>query len=58
VAYIQGRDSSDYVATSYKLDGPSYFPGILYFLLSAVFSNVHVLQKFVRRVVLFHVPYL
>jgi hypothetical protein len=28
VIYIQGRGSSDYVATSYRLDGPGSFPAV------------------------------
>jgi hypothetical protein len=34
VLYIHGRDSSDYLATSYRLDGPGYFV----ILFSSVFS--------------------
>jgi hypothetical protein len=32
VVYVQGRDSSDYVATSYRLDGPGSFPGSIFIL--------------------------
>jgi hypothetical protein len=38
VVYIHGRDSSDYVATSYRLDGPGSFPGSIFNLFSSVFS--------------------
>jgi hypothetical protein len=37
VVYIQGRGSSDYVSTSYKLDGPGSCPGSI--LLFSVFSS-------------------
>jgi hypothetical protein len=40
VVYIQGRGSSDYVATSYRLDGPASFPGSIFILFSSVFSAV------------------
>jgi hypothetical protein len=45
VVYIHGRDSSDYVATSYILDGPGSFPGsilVLYVFFSyfLVFSCI------------------
>jgi hypothetical protein len=38
--------AQDYVATSYRLDGPGSFPGSIFMLfssVSAVFSDVHVL---------------
>jgi hypothetical protein len=38
VVYIQDRDSSDYVATSYRLDGPGSFPGSIFILFYSVFS--------------------
>jgi hypothetical protein len=38
VVYIQGRGSSDYVATSYRLDGPGTFQGSIFILLSSIFS--------------------
>jgi hypothetical protein len=37
--FIQtGQDSSDYVATSYRLDEPGSFPGSIFILSSSVFS--------------------
>jgi hypothetical protein len=52
VVYIQGRGSSDYVATSYRLDGPGFFFRALYsyflcfscifcFLCFVVLMNLH-----------------
>jgi hypothetical protein len=59
VVYVHGRDSSDYVATSYRFDGPGSFPcNILvffmyvsfmyyvFFFLFLVFCNVHVLALY------------
>jgi hypothetical protein len=43
LVYIQGRGSSDYVATSYRLDGLGSFPGSVFILFSSiiyVFSSV------------------
>jgi hypothetical protein len=39
VVYIQGRGSSDYVATSYTLNGPGSFPGSI-LVFSSVFSCI------------------
>jgi hypothetical protein len=38
VVYIQGRGSSDYVATSYRLDGPGSVPDSI--LVFSVFFHV------------------
>jgi hypothetical protein len=35
--YITSGESSDYVATSYRLDGPGSFPGSIFILFSSVF---------------------
>jgi hypothetical protein len=44
VVYMQGRGSSDYVATSYRLDGPGSFPGsiLVFSAFFHVFSVVFV----------------
>jgi hypothetical protein len=62
VVYVKGRGSSDYLATSYRLDGPGSFPGrILVFsvfccifcFLCFVMFMYFILRKFVQCIVLF-----
>jgi hypothetical protein len=46
VVYIQGRGSSDYVAMSYRRDGPGSFPGSILVFSSLLCMFFHVFSVF------------